>query len=113
VASTILIVAVVPILKALSAATLTQTRIERKTQSIALARGKLDEIRARCLYHYDSPFSETSAPLSHSYLCNVSDDEDASLRLLTVCVGFDANGDGILSAGEVDVTLATYIAKRF
>lgn len=111
-ASTILIVAVVPILKALSAATLTQTRIERKTQSIALARGKLDEIRARCLHHYDSSFSETSAPLSNSYLCNVSDDEDASLRLLTVCVGFDTNGDGILSAGEVEVTLATYIAKR-
>ncbi len=113
VASGILIIAVVPILKALSAATSMQTTIEQKTQSVARARAKLDEIRARCVYHYDEGFAETSASLGSLYLGNVSDDRDESLRLVTVSVGYDANADGTLSRHEVDVTLATYIANRF
>ena len=112
VASSILLVAVVPILKALSAATSMQTTVERKTQSVARARAKLDEIRARCVYHYDEGFAETPASLGGSYLGNVSDDEDADLRLVTVSVGYDANADGTLSSSEVEVTLATYIANR-
>lgn len=111
-ASSLLLIAIVPILKALSAATFTHTRLERKTQSLALARGKLDEIRARCVHHYGDSYSQSSVSLGDSYLCNVSDDRDASLRLVTVAVGFDANADGVLATEEVEVTLATYIARR-
>jgi Tfp pilus assembly protein PilV len=112
VASSLLAVAIVPILKALSTATLTATKMEWKTQSLALAQAKLEEVKARSIYHYDDSFREDSTLLEGLYRCNVSDDEHPSLRLVSVSVGCDANLDGDLSSGEVEVTLTTYIARR-
>ncbi len=111
-ASGLLVIAIVPILRALSSATLTGTRIERKTHSLALAQAKLDEIRARSIYHYGVSFRESSSRLDGSYLCNVSDDGHPRLRLVAVSVGYDADRDGNLSRNEADVTLTTYIARR-
>jgi hypothetical protein len=50
-----------------------------------------------------------------SYLCNVTDSATANpdLKKITVEVGYDGNGNGTLSSGEVEVTLATYIARRW
>jgi hypothetical protein len=112
VASSLLVITIVPILKALSTATLTATKIERKTRCLALAQGKLEEIRARSVYHYDCSFNENSTLLTGSYRCNVSDDRHPSLRLVAVSVGCDVNQDGNLSSGEVEVTLTTYVARR-
>jgi len=113
VASGLLIIAVVPILKALTIAQATSITIERKTRSLVLAQGKLEEIRARSIYHYMSSFDESSVSLSGSYLCNVSDNEHPSLRTITVSVGYDVNGDSNLSSGEILVTLTTCVAKRW
>jgi Tfp pilus assembly protein PilV len=113
VASAILAVAVVPILKALTIAQVTGTTIERKTRSLALAQGKLDEIRAKSVYHYSDSFAASSLSLDGSYRCNVSDNQNATLRTVTVSVGYDADGNGTLSAGEVLVKLTTYVAKRW
>lgn len=112
VASGLLVITIVPILEALSGATLTSTKIERKTRSLALAQAKLEEIRARSIYHYGDSFQESSSLLEGSYLCTVTDDGHLSLRLVTVSVGYDANLDGSLSGSEVDVTLKTYVARR-
>lgn len=112
VASSLLVIAIVPILKALSSATLTGTKVERKTRSLALAQAKLDEIRARSIYRYDDLFGESSHVLEGAYLCQVTDDGHLHLRLVTVSVGYDDNRDGHLSSNEVDVTLTTYIARR-
>jgi prepilin-type N-terminal cleavage/methylation domain-containing protein len=111
VASAILGVAIVPILKALTIAQVTSRVVERRTQSVILAQEKLDEIRARCLLDYDDAFGEGSAALGDSYLCDVTDDQDETLRQITVSVGFDADSDGNLSGDEVQATLTTYVAK--
>lgn len=111
VASTILVVAVVPLLRALTIAQATGTTIERKTQSLILAQSKLDELRARSVHHYDDSFARTSEPLSGSYLCNTIDDAASDLRRVAVSVGYDADGNGRLSDSEVQVRLATYIAR--
>jgi Tfp pilus assembly protein PilV len=113
VASGLLIIAVVPILKALTIAQATSITIDRKTRSLVLAQGKLEEIRARSIYHYMNSFDESSVSLSGSYLCNVSDNEHPSLRTITVSIGYDVNGDSNLSSGEILVTLTTYVAKRW
>ena len=113
VASTLLALALVPTLRALGAATLAQTRIAQKTRSLALARGKLDEIRARCLLHYDQSFTQSAVVLDGACLCNISDSGDTDLRLLTIAVGYDADGNGVLSSSETEVTLATYVANCF
>ncbi|MBN2019690.1 MAG: hypothetical protein JW749_05640 [Sedimentisphaerales bacterium] len=113
-ASVLLVVGVVPILKALTKAHMFSTMVERKTQGLVLAQGKLDEIKARSIYGFGSAgeFSETDLSLGNSYLCNVADSEvSADLRTITVEVGYDDDGDGSLE--DVDVILTTYISRRW
>ncbi|MGA2071593.1 MAG: hypothetical protein ABSG97_09615 [Sedimentisphaerales bacterium] len=116
-ASVLLIVAMVPILRSLSNANRMSSEVERKTQDLVLAQGKLDSIRASSVHSFGSTGSFTttnSVVLSGSYLCNVTDTAtaDPNLRQITVYVGYDDKGDGTLSSSEVDVTLTTYIANR-
>lgn len=114
VASALLIVAIVPILKGLTTAHLTTTIIEHKTRSLTLAQGKLEEIRARSIYSYSGTFAETNSSLDGSYLCNVADSGSSSdLRTVTVSVGYDVNGDSGLGSDEIEVALTTLIAKRW
>jgi Tfp pilus assembly protein PilV len=112
ISSALLVVALVPALRALTIAQMTGTQIEQKTQSLILAQGKLDEIRARSVHHYDTSFHERSKVLARSYLCDVTDDEDPDLRLVTVSVGHDDDANGRLSNRETRITLATYVARR-
>ncbi len=113
VASALLLVAIVPVLKALSNAHFATVNIEHKTISLALAQAKLDEIRARSVYHYSDSFAETSTVLSGSYLCSVTDDAGDPLRTITVSVGYDDDADSSLAASETEVTLTTLVARRW
>ncbi len=115
VASALLIIAVVPILKALTSAHVSTAVIERKTRSFILAQSKLDEIRARSIYreHWWTEFTKPNISLDGPYLCNVQDTLlSPNLRGIMVSVGYDLNDNGILALDEVEITLATYIAKR-
>jgi hypothetical protein len=112
VGSALLVIAVVPLLRALTMAQSTSATIERKTQSLILAQAKLEELRAKSIHHYESSFRETSQTLAESYLCTVTDDEDPALRLVSVSVGYDGNADGHLSEAEIEVNLSTYLARR-
>lgn len=111
VASALLLIAIVPILRALTIAQTTGRVVERRTQSVILAQGKLDEIRARCLQNYDVAFGQNSASLGDSYLCSVTDNQNDTLKLIEVSVGFDADSDGALSGPEVQAKLTTYVAR--
>ena len=114
VASTLLIIVMVPILKALTNAYLSNSVIEYKTHSLALAQAKLEEIKASSIYNYADNFRENNSSLGGSYLCDVTDNSvNSYLRTITVSVGFDSSGNGNLGADEVKVTLATRIAKRW
>ena len=112
VASSLLLIALVPILKAMTSAQVTSRVVERNTRSVALAQGKLNEIQARTIYGFSANYDETGTALEGLYLCNVSDDEHASLKTVSVSVGYDGNENGSLAADEVLVTLTTLIAKR-
>ena len=113
-ASAILIAVMVPILKALTSAQVSSTIIERRTRSLMLAQGKLDEIQASSLHHYDDSFAETNSSLGGSYLCRVIDSAvSANIRNIKVLVGCDLNDNATLDAGEIEVTLATLIARRW
>jgi Tfp pilus assembly protein PilV len=115
-ASVLLIVAMVPILRSLTKANMMSTDIERKTQSLVFAQSKLDDIRARSIYSFGSSgsFTANNVVLSGSYLCNVTDSiVSTDLKQIAVSVGYDDNGSGTLSSGEVEVTLTTYFANRW
>jgi Tfp pilus assembly protein PilV len=114
IASTLLILAMVPILKALTSAITTSTIVEHRTRSLALAEAKLDEIRARSIYNYADDFSEDDFFLDGRYLCNVTDSShSADVRRIVISVGHDTDGDGILKSGEIEVTLTTLLARRW
>ncbi len=113
VASTLLIIAIVPILKAMTSVHVSSTSIERKTRCLTLAQAKLDEIKARSIYSYSTSFTENDTSLDGSYLCDVTDDSGDPLRTITVSVGYDLDDDNTLTTGEIEVTLATLIARRW
>jgi Tfp pilus assembly protein PilV len=106
IASVLLIVAIVPILRCLTVAHADAVRIEHKSRSLLLAQAKLDEIKARSIYHYSDTFAVANYPLGGSYLCTVTDNPVSSdLRTITVTVGYNLDSDS--------VTLATLLARRW
>ena len=114
VAASLLIIAIVPLLKALTSAHITSSIIERRTLSLTLAQAKLDEIKAHAIYHYGNSFTETNSPLEGPYLCNIEDSSaNANLRQVKVSVGKDFNDNNVLDVDEIEVTIATLIAKRW
>jgi Tfp pilus assembly protein PilV len=114
VASTLLIIAVVPILKGLANAHLVSSIVERKTRSLTLAQGKLDEVKARSIYNYADSFDVSNERLEASYLCGVTDTSlSSNLRKVKVKVGYDADSDNSLDPDEVEITLTTQLAKRW
>jgi prepilin-type N-terminal cleavage/methylation domain-containing protein len=114
-ASALLIIAMVPILKALTIGHVTHAIIQRRSQSLMLAQSKLDEIRARSIYNYtDGSFTQRHLPLGGQYLCNIDDEyESSNLRKIIISVGYDLDGNNRLSKDEIEVTLATYFARRW
>ena len=112
-ASALLVAAIAPILKALTMAHYSSSRIEQKTLSLTLAQTKLDEIKARSIYNYTYNYAESNVSLTGSYLCTVTDTPaGANLKRIAVSVGHDANGDTSLGGGEVLVLLETLLARR-
>lgn len=114
VASALLLIVMVPILKALTSAQVSTAIIEQKTSSLMLAQAKLEDLKARSIYSYNSSFAESNTSVDGAYLCTVTDSGPASdIRQITVEVGYDLDGSGTLEAQEVDVALSTLVARRW
>jgi hypothetical protein len=111
VASALLVIAITPLLRALTAAQVEDRAIERQSWSLLLAQQELEHVRARCIRSYDTRYRVNSKPIRDGYLCTVADDADPSLRTVTVSVGLDQNNDGVLSTDEVEVSLSTRLAR--
>ena len=113
VASALLIIGVVPILKGLTGSHLTSAILEQKTQALVMAQAKMDEIKARSINNYSTNFGENNTPLGNSYICTVADIPDGpDIRTITVSVGYNDDGNSVLASDEIDVELSTKIAKR-
>lgn len=112
VAAALLLIAMVPILKALTQANLNTVIIERRTQSLCLAQGKLNDIKARSIYGFDAISSQDNEVLTGSYLCNTVIGGSGYLKTVSVSVGMDVNKSGKLDSDEIEVVLQSQIAKR-
>jgi type II secretory pathway pseudopilin PulG len=118
IAAALLAAAMVPILKCLTVAHLSAAKVEHKTQALVLAQAKLDEIKARSIYNYTNSgnplgFAEDTNSPDGSYLCKVTDNLGNPLKTITVSVGFDLDNDHNLDDDEINITLATLIARRW
>lgn len=115
VASALLALSIVPLLKALTTTHVMDRAIERRSWSLLLVQRELETIRARSACRYGESCAVDSRTLADGYLCTVTDESHptAEMKTVTVCVGFDRNGDGLLSAQEVEVSLCTRVARRW
>jgi hypothetical protein len=115
VASSLLALAMVPILRALTQAHLGSVIIERRTKCLALAQTKLDDVKAKSIYNWvGPPFTEMNTSIDGDYLCTVQDTGAGSdLKNISVKVGYDYSGNGQLEADEVEIELVTYVARRW
>ena len=112
VASSILVVVMVPVLKALTQAHVGSRKIEWKTQGMVFAQAKLDEIRARAQADYDASYAVGNESCGNSYYCRVVDTGYGSdIRTVTVQVGYDQDGDKGLDSSEVSVELKSLITR--
>jgi len=113
VASSLLILAMVPILRALTQAHLGSVVIERRSRCLTLAQTKLDDIKARSIYNWTDR-TESNTSLDGAYLCTVLDvAQSGDLKKITVKVGYDLNDNSLLDADEVEITLVTLVARRW
>jgi Tfp pilus assembly protein PilV len=114
VASSLMLLAMVPILRALTQAHLGSVIIERRSRCLTLAQTKLDEVKARSIYNWDDDFNESDTSLDGAFLCDVTFQNEATdLKRLTVSVGYDQDGSTTLDAGEIEITLITLVARRW
>jgi len=110
----LLVVVMVPILRALTGAHTLDIRIERRSRSLTLAETKLEDIKARSIYNYGTDFNDPSSSIEGAHLCKVTDTAVSSnLRTILLSVGYDQNGNSTLESNEVEVTLKTLLAKRW
>jgi len=105
-ASALLVVAMVPILKNLTRAHQMSADMEEKTLSLVLAQGKLDEKRALSIYNFDSLSPGSFTETEGSYLCNITVEATTNPDLKKIIVSVSRDGDN-------SITLATYVAKRW
>lgn len=114
VASSLLILAMVPILRALTQAHLGSVVIERRSRCLTLAQTKLDDIKACSIYDFNGISQENNVSLDGAYLGTVQvSGAGSDLKQVTVEVGYDFNGNSILEADEVEIELVTYLARRW
>ena len=114
VASSLLALAMVPILRALTQAHLGSVIIERRTRCLTLAQTKIDDVKARSIYAWDDDFNADDESLDGAYLGTTNfQNAGTDLKRLTVSVGYDLDGNSQLDAGEIDITLITLVAKRW
>ncbi|HBG28667.1 MAG: hypothetical protein A2Y10_11995 [Planctomycetes bacterium GWF2_41_51] len=112
-ASALLVIAFVPILKALTQINLSTVIIERRTKSLNLAKMKINHLHAKSIKNFDDDFSESNLVLDSFYLCNISNQSvNGNLKSIVVSVGMDRNGNRTLDSSEVEISLQTQLARR-
>lgn len=121
VASSLLIMAMVPILKGLTSVHLTASLVEQRTKSLDYAQTILEDIKVRSVYDFTGNYNKVNRGVDdvidgvdESYLyTSTAVAMGADLRRMTVVTGYDKNHNGVLQAAEVLVTLDTLIARRW
>jgi Tfp pilus assembly protein PilV len=113
VAAVLLLIALVPILQALTQANMNSTIIERRTQSLCLAQAKINQLQAQSTYNFAGIATLNNEVLSGSYLGNTTVTTSGTLKTIKVDVGLDRNANGTLGSDEVEITLQTQIAQRW
>jgi Tfp pilus assembly protein PilV len=113
VASGLLLVVSVPMLKALTSGYVFSNSIKYKTQSTACAKSQLERARAIVAGQYNTSLTENNTAMGGGILCSVSDTGfSGDIRTVTVSAGYDKDSDSILDTNEIEIALTSKIARR-
>lgn len=111
VATVLLSIALVPILKGLSGSHMIAGSLEDKTKCAIFAQARLDEIKARSIYYYDDSYGQTLTPWQDGLSYIVTDTAMGSdLRKITMTVGYDSGGG--ISGSDIVIEFSTLLARR-
>ena len=111
-ASALLVAAAIPIVNASGRAVNIAQDIERRTQATFLAQGEMENAMALAAENFGLDLSKNSANLGNGYLATVQQTTVGLKKTVTVKVGYDKAGDGVLSSSEVLVSFVTIIADK-
>ncbi len=104
---------IVPIILYAADSLATSMEIERRVKSVLLAEGEMEKVKNVLRKSFDTDFTAWPSSLGNNYLASrTSTDVNQTLKIIEVSVGYDANGNGMLGADEIMVTLTTQYAER-
>jgi prepilin-type N-terminal cleavage/methylation domain-containing protein len=87
--------------------------IERRVKSTLLAEAEMEKIKNVLRKSFQTDITIWSGSLGNNYLAGrTSADSSATLKIIGVSVGYDADSNGSLATDEVMVTFTTQYAKR-
>ena len=113
VASSVLALALIPILNALTRSGRMSIQLEEKSRSLMHAQSLLEELNARAVEEYDVSWAAADLAHGQGYYSSVSDVPlGDSLRRITVETGVDHNQNQHLDGGEVMVRFQFLISRR-
>lgn len=91
----------------------TSLDIERRVKSTLLAEAEMEKIKNVLRKSFETDITTWSGSLGNNYLAGrTSADSSATLKIIGVSVGYDADSNGSLATDEIMVTLTTQYAKR-
>ncbi len=119
----IMAIAVVPLLGLLTSAPVLHQQREQQMRAAFLAQLRLEEVKQKITVGFDNDYDRSTDPLvddfpapDATFRYTITDDPDTSdvdnLKVITVEVWYDMNGDGIPDDIEQKVELKTKVARR-
>lgn len=109
-ASALLAVAAAPVLNALGHGLLLAQQIERRTRATFLAQQRMEQVLADAADNYNQNFTRINESLGGGYYVTVRQAAAGAItKNITVEVGRDTSGNGLLDASEVLVAIATSV----
>ncbi|MFH0731527.1 MAG: prepilin-type N-terminal cleavage/methylation domain-containing protein [Candidatus Omnitrophota bacterium] len=121
IASVLLIgVAIVPIAKILTQSFVISTKEERFTKVVFLAERKIEEVKNKALYDFNTDRDQSATAFTdtgftnykYTVADNIIEDDDSALKQIQVIVWHDEDNDNAVDANEESITLDTKIAER-
>ena len=115
-ASIVLIaVALVPLMQILAQSLGLSMKEERLTKVIFLGERKMEEVRGKVTYDFDTSRAESAAQFLvpyDEYKYTVADDEGADIKVISVTVWHDEDDDDVVDNDEETITMDTRVADR-
>jgi len=117
VAIAILSIALIPMIQIFPQVLIVNAQVEQEARSAFLSQQKMEEVKGKILSYFEPNYSvatPTAFPSPDAtFKYTISDDGGAEIKVLTVRVWYDKNGNNVADPKEQLVEAKTKVAKRY